>query len=538
MRKNTIKKTADIILIIGIIIAVVLLFARAVNYPSIKHDEGISYLAATGHQELYETSKPSDKWVTASEWQAFWKIDKVGIFRTITRGLNTWDLHPPLYYWILNVWSGIFGINTTTGALLNIPFNVLISLMIFLICRGQKYPPIISAAAAVLWMVRYSIIEASIITRQYSLLGFIVLCFYYSLIRFLHKQSPINTFWLFLTSLLGFLTHYQFVVLMGIALAWVSIYFFLQKNLGPTLKIVSSSVGAILIFFVANPGFFQSVSFQQKQALPIRLFHSAVPYLIYRSFYNFAKLFLLEIITISKYSKIYMVIFAFILLGIFLYFIRKLSLKTMISRIFDEKNFILVTSFLTLMTIVVLYVIRVFAVQTMGVKNLMLLSPLLYIALAQLLTFADKNNHKLTYAFIYFSLFVQVFFGIQGTVSYVIYINKQSPPEIFKSSVPIITDQTARGILPRNLWYVHPDSPVYAAKQDSIINKFPDVRGYPIIYLISSVNDYGNSPEKQKEVLKLFENNCYAVKAIGKNIYIEGEIFELRKINGDTISNN
>ena len=262
--------------------------------------------------------------------------------------------------------------------------------MIFLICDNQKYPPIISAAAAVLWMVRYSIIEASIITRQYSLLGFIVLCFSYSLIRFFHKQSLINTFWLFLISLLGLLTHYQFVVLMGIALAWVSIYFFLQKNLGPFLNIVSSSVVAISMFFVANPGFFQSVSFQQKQALPVRLFHSAVPYLIYRSFYNFAKLFLPEIITVSKYSKIYMVIFAFILLGFCLFFIRKLSLKTMISRFFDEKNFILVTSLLTLTTIVILYVIRVFAVQTMGVKNLMLLSPLLYIALAQVLTYADR----------------------------------------------------------------------------------------------------------------------------------------------------
>jgi len=196
-----------------------------------------------------------------------------------------------------------------------------------------------------------------------------------------------------------------------------------------------------------------------------------------------------------------------------------------------------VTSFVTLITIVVLYVIRVFAVQTMGVKNLMLLSPLLYIAFAQMLTYADKNNHKLTYAFIYISLFVQVFFGIQGTMRYVIDINKQSPPEIFKASVPIITDQTARGILPRNLWHVHPDSPVYATKQDSIIEKFPDVRDYPIIYLISSVNNYDNSPEKQKAVLQLFEKNHYAVKEIGKNIYIEGEIFELRKINGDAINN-
>ena len=524
-------KYARLLLATGVIIGVVLLAVRAVNYPQLKHDEVISYLAATGHKQLYQNEGPADQWVPASMWQAYWKLDGVGIFSKITKGLNLTDIHPPLYFWILNLWSGIFGINTATGALLNIPFHILITLMIFFTCRLLKYPLFISAAAAVLWMVRYSIIEAGVITRQYSLLGLVVICFAFSAINFKNKPSIANSFWLGLCTLVGVLTHYQFVILVAIAFAWLAVFFYLKKDLAPIYKILISSIAAALLFLLINPGFFQSVM-RQQQRQAISLFHSGMPYLAYRSFYDFSLLFLPEIITVSKYSKINMVIFAVFLLGVGLYIFIKRKPKNLITHLFDERNFITVTSFLTLAAVVLLYVIRVFPKHAMSVKSLMLVSPLLFVVLAQLLLFFDKNHHRFIYFFTFFVLTVQIIFGIQGTIKYVGEVKKHALPEIFKAPVPIILDQTTGGILPANLWYAHPDSPVYAASQDVLINDLPDLRDYSTLYLIACNDDYYNDPEKRPLVLGSFADHGYTIKELGNSIFIEGKIYELTKATG------
>ena len=308
-------------------------------------------------------------WVLASDWQAFWKLEKIGNFGTILECLTTVDIHPPLYFWLLNLWSGLVGINTSTAALLNIPFHILITLMIFKICRMSKYPTFASAAAATLWMVSYANLEAGIIGKQYSLLGFEVVCFGFFAINFLKKQTLLNAFWLGLFSLFGLLTHYQFVVLMGITFAWLAVFFLLQKNLKSIIKLIFSAIATGLLFYAINPNFYNSVKNYQLQAAPISLFSSTMPYLIYRSFYSFARLFLPEFITVSKYSKINMVIFAFFLLVLGLYILRKLDPKSILDRFFKEKNFILVISFLTLFSVVFLYVIRVFPIVTMSVKT-------------------------------------------------------------------------------------------------------------------------------------------------------------------------
>jgi hypothetical protein len=108
-------------------------------------------------------------------------------------------------------------------------------------------------------------------------------------------------------------------------------------------------------------------------------------------------------------------------------------------------------------------------------------------------------------------------------------IKRLSPPEIFRTPVPIILDQTTGGILPQNLWFAHPGSPVYATSQDALINDFPDFKEYPVLYLIACNDDYYNSPEKHKKVLRTFKDNGYAINELGDNPFIEGRIYELHR---------
>ena len=186
-------------------------------------------------------------------------------------------------------------------------------------------------------------------------------------------------------------------------------------------------------------------------------------------------------------------------------------------------------SLLTLASVVFLYGIRVFPKHAMSVKALMLVSPLLFVVLAQLLTYFNRSHHRFIYIFSFLAITIQVFFGIQRTVSYVMDVKRLSFPEIFRTPVPIILDQTTGGILPQNLWFAHPGSPVYATSQDAIINDFPDFKEYPVLYLIACNDDYYNSPEKHKIVLRTFENNGYVINELGDNPFIEGRIYELRR---------
>ena len=135
-----------------------------------------------------------------------------------------------------------------------------------------------------------------------------------------------------------------------------------------------------------------------------------MPYLFYRSFYDFSRLFLPEVITVSKFSKINMVIFALFLLGLAFYIFSKRSRRSIIDNIFTEDNFVLVISFLTLAAVVFLYGIRVFSIDAMSVKALMLVSPLLFVVLAQILLYLNKIPPRLIYIILLFNNYDPVLF--------------------------------------------------------------------------------------------------------------------------------
>src|SRR5688500_17000609 len=74
---------AIVLLCVGALAATGLLVARAHALGGISHDDGISYLAATGHQDAYARRAPRAAWVPARDWKAFWRPERVGCLRTI-----------------------------------------------------------------------------------------------------------------------------------------------------------------------------------------------------------------------------------------------------------------------------------------------------------------------------------------------------------------------------------------------------------------------------------------------------------------------
>ena len=108
--------TAIAILLAAVAGGAALRIVEIIEKRALAHDEAISYLHATGH--IHEFARitnreepPYGTWVRAADWKRFVRIEDAFCFRRIADGLARYDIHPPMYFWLLHVWSLVFGVH-------------------------------------------------------------------------------------------------------------------------------------------------------------------------------------------------------------------------------------------------------------------------------------------------------------------------------------------------------------------------------------------------------------------------------------------
>ena len=132
-----------------------------VQRDTITHDEGITYLAATGHlgeftELYYNHDAPYGRWVEASQWQRFWQPNGFGRFAKISSDLARYDIHPPLYFWMLHVWIEFVGVHVWSGAMLNVLISIVMTVVLYrYACHVLEDRPSASVVAFV-WAVNPS----------------------------------------------------------------------------------------------------------------------------------------------------------------------------------------------------------------------------------------------------------------------------------------------------------------------------------------------------------------------------------------------
>ena len=155
------KRLAIALLIAGLVLGAALLLIRAGAQNTLSHDDAISYLAATGHMGSYATDIPAGRWVPAQAWQAYWTPDRFSVFGQIGRDLARYDIHPPLYFWLLHVWIQVTGVRLSAGPLLNTIFLLLGAWIIALACRLARCSWGASTLAAVMWLLSGATLSAA-----------------------------------------------------------------------------------------------------------------------------------------------------------------------------------------------------------------------------------------------------------------------------------------------------------------------------------------------------------------------------------------
>jgi len=86
--------------------------------PTVQHDEAWSYATASGRLGAFERAMQSGlsgRWVPASAWQYYWQSDKLGDLAHIGPDLAAYDVHPPLYFYLLHLWLMLTGMHHWAG---------------------------------------------------------------------------------------------------------------------------------------------------------------------------------------------------------------------------------------------------------------------------------------------------------------------------------------------------------------------------------------------------------------------------------------
>jgi uncharacterized membrane protein len=509
------KKASLITLYVtAIILGITFFSVQALSVRRLKHDDCVSYIAATGHQALYSKSQFKHQWVPAGDWQALWAPDEFGCFRTIARDLTTHDIHPPLYFWILHIWSFIFGLTLTSGPILNILFHFVACITVSATCRFLKCPLWIAGAVGLLWFFSCGNLSVVAEARQYSLLSATSALFIASLLHFSQKPSWTASCWLCLTTTLGMLTHYHFALLLALCCSITTLQALLSRQWRTVVMLTASLTLAGLIFFLLHPTFHLSIERQQMQAQVFEW--TEVPMRLDRTIATTLELFIphdiasrLANYTMHFWLPIAMV--ALITLAAFLLKSKHILRKTLLNCWMRPTSILPLGAILCFTAVIVLYISCSSPRHAMRVKYLMVISPLLFIILGQLIAVLNRKRHIWALAIVVGLLISQTTYGTMVTVQTLERARQPYTNPLKKQGAFLVLDSTSRGILPKVLWHADPAMPVFASPQKSILaDGLPELPKQGIILYVSD-HKYGNTDKGRESILSLFANHGYTV---------------------------
>ena len=235
-------------------------------------DEGISYLAATGHEGEYiqvinHKLYPYGLWVRASEWKRFILPENLFCFQKIGYDLAHYDVHPPLYFWLLHVWFLIFGANLLSGALLNVALFIPSVFALFGLARYCLKNAVEASLVALIWAGSPAVIRISFISRNYGLLVLFSIIFVWKILRFSDVTTKIK--WpdyvlLLITAAGGLLTHYHFFLLMAGSSLFLIARLFRSNKQRLTAALGLLAISCLLLLFF-HPDFYLSFLLEQSR---------------------------------------------------------------------------------------------------------------------------------------------------------------------------------------------------------------------------------------------------------------------------------
>jgi hypothetical protein len=268
------RRSAAVLAIVAMIgVGLALHVIAIAGVEQITHDDTISYLAATGHQAQYEQvinspGGPVARWVPAAQWQSFTRIDEAFPLLTIARDLGHHDIHPPVYFWLLHVWSLLVGVHLWTGPVLNLLIHVLTGVVMWRLARHLVRSSWAAWAVVGVWATLPALAETVASSRQYSLAGLLSITMGAVFIRTRPQARAGGLLALGVVTALGLLTLYTFgVVAAGLGLMALADLRVPARRRTALAQLATFVVSGI-VFLVCQPWLREVLARQQEQAEP------------------------------------------------------------------------------------------------------------------------------------------------------------------------------------------------------------------------------------------------------------------------------
>lgn len=258
------------ILIAAVVLSVSLKVVTVLNKTTYTHDEAISMLAATGHQQEYarieQESARQATWSQAEEWKRLMQPEASLCFGEISRGLAATDIHPPMYFWLLHLVILVIGANLWTGVALNIVISLGTIFVLHRLASHLIDDARFASLAVLLWSVSPAVVMASSEARHYDLYTLIAVSFCY--IFFLIGSEPDTRVFrrsalLGLIAFIGLFTHYQFALILLASI--VAVFLFDGMRSSHAKRIVAAAIAAVVVFLAARPEIVDALTRQQFQ---------------------------------------------------------------------------------------------------------------------------------------------------------------------------------------------------------------------------------------------------------------------------------
>ena len=259
------KPKADTAFKIMLIITIVLQLAVALCFCMQKqgfhYDENYSYYSSN---VTYGLNPPDGDWLSGSTIaEEFCITPGKGFNFPLVAQMQSFDVHPPVYYFLLNIIcslsSGIF--SKWQGLSLNLIFFVISELLIIAIANkvGNKNKAITWFSLA-LFGFSPAIISGITFIRLYMLLTsecMALILIHMNMLTDIKNNSSLSRFVKYLiqiavTVYIGFLTHYYFAVFAFFVAAFTTLYLFFSKNTRKTSYIYAITVIAGLLSAVLS----------------------------------------------------------------------------------------------------------------------------------------------------------------------------------------------------------------------------------------------------------------------------------------------
>jgi hypothetical protein len=246
----------------GIVLHLLVLGAKR----SITQDEGISYMAATGHLGTYDraaaASGEQGTWQAAAEWKELMRAERALCFGTIGSDLARHDVHPPLYFWLLHVWVLLLGAYVWSGPVLNLFIALITFGLLSRLARRVLGNRLLGLAAAFVWLVSSVTVVVTAEARQYDLLALFTVSLALLAARMGGRGTDTpkrDVALLAAVSAGGLLTHYHFALpLAGVAL-W-AVVVLLRRDRQSLVRLAGGLGAGVMLSVLLHPRFYLSFS--------------------------------------------------------------------------------------------------------------------------------------------------------------------------------------------------------------------------------------------------------------------------------------